>query len=229
MTEGMQGSGALALEVDGSALPIEFAADEAAARIAAKLAKGKKLRVQVNPGEDADTEGHQLARSAWVNIQILDEEDDTEGHAISVHFPSAGDAKAFRDRLILTGVLAGTLTLGGLAAGAAISQGPAATGVPAPGPAAEVTDSWAMSGVPGSATAMANQLSDSWQRQETPGAAAAGSIDASQVSDSWQRQDTKGAANTAAPGDASQLTDSWQRQDTPGAGGAGGGAEDAES
>ncbi len=68
-----------------------------------------KFRV-VMGDEDDDTEGHAFAGST-VRVS-LEDEDDTEGHAIAIHFPSRKEADAFRKRLLVTGVLVGTVALG---------------------------------------------------------------------------------------------------------------------
>jgi hypothetical protein len=57
-----------------------------------------------------DVEGH--AMGSTVALRAFEDEDDTEGHAISVHFPSREEADAFRRRLMLAGVLTGTIVLG---------------------------------------------------------------------------------------------------------------------
>jgi hypothetical protein len=59
--------------------------------------------------DDNDTEGH--GQSTTVSVLVGDE-DDTEGHAIALHFPTIDQADAFRRRLLLTGVLVGTVALG---------------------------------------------------------------------------------------------------------------------
>jgi hypothetical protein len=85
--------------------------------------RGGRARVDVMPDQAADTEGHALLPLADVLLRISDE-DDTEGHAISVHFPSAREADEFRKRLLLAGVLAGTVALGAVAvANIPVSQG----------------------------------------------------------------------------------------------------------
>ena len=66
------------------------------------------MRLRLRYGDD-DTEGHGAGTGVRV---IADGEDDTEGHAISIHFPSRADADSFRKRLLVTGVLAGTVALG---------------------------------------------------------------------------------------------------------------------
>jgi len=60
--------------------------------------------------DDADTEGH---GPGGTQIRVIaDSDDDTEGHAIALNFPTREEADAFRKRLMLTGVLAGTIVLG---------------------------------------------------------------------------------------------------------------------
>ena len=61
--------------------------------------------------EDDDTEGHHMRGGPVVRVMVGDD-DDTEGHAISIHFPSRTEADAFRRRLMVTGVLVGTVALG---------------------------------------------------------------------------------------------------------------------
>jgi hypothetical protein len=66
----------------------------------------------LRPGDDGDddVEGH--AGGSRLRLRAFDSEDDTEGHAISIDFPSRDAADAFRKRLMLAGVLTGTLILG---------------------------------------------------------------------------------------------------------------------
>jgi hypothetical protein len=66
-------------------------------------------RLRVLPDDRDDTEGH--ASDILVRA-MLEDEDDTEGHAIAIHFPSRAEADAFRRRLLVTGVLVGTVALG---------------------------------------------------------------------------------------------------------------------
>jgi hypothetical protein len=69
-------------------------------------------RIEMAPADDADTQGHgaQFATAVIVRPQG----DDTEGHAISLHFPTAEEADAFRRRLLVTGLVVGTVTIGAL-------------------------------------------------------------------------------------------------------------------
>ena len=73
------------------------------------------MRVTIAPSDEGDTEGHTALRDTAVRI-LLDDEDDTEGHAISLHFPTIEEAGAFRRRLLATGLIVGTVTLGALSA-----------------------------------------------------------------------------------------------------------------
>jgi len=66
-------------------------------------------RLRVLPDNRDDTEGH---ASDILVLAMLEDEDDTEGHAIAIHFPSRAEADAFRRRLLVTGVLVGTVALG---------------------------------------------------------------------------------------------------------------------
>jgi hypothetical protein len=68
-----------------------------------------RILVTLRDSED-DTEGH-IAGSI-IRLRAYEDEGDTEGHAIAVHFPTREEADAFRRRLVLTGALTGTLVLG---------------------------------------------------------------------------------------------------------------------
>ena len=69
-----------------------------------------KSRFRITLGDEDDTEGHG-GGGTTLNLNLVDD-DDTEGHAIAVHFPSRAEADAFRRRLLVTGVLVGTVALG---------------------------------------------------------------------------------------------------------------------
>jgi hypothetical protein len=66
-------------------------------------------RIRVRYDED-EVEGHRYG--AGLGVRVIADDLDTEGHAIALHFPSREEADAFRKRLMLTGVLAGTVALG---------------------------------------------------------------------------------------------------------------------
>ncbi len=76
---------------------------------------GKTVRLRVP--EDADTEGHQL--STAVTVLVDTDDDDVEGHALNLHFPSVQEANDFRRNLMAAGLLTATIAVGA-AGGAAI-------------------------------------------------------------------------------------------------------------
>jgi hypothetical protein len=72
-----------------------------------------KHRVRIELAED-DTSGHALdATSVSIALRF---DDDVEGHALSLHFPTAQKADEFRKRLMATGIVAGALVVGVTAA-----------------------------------------------------------------------------------------------------------------
>jgi hypothetical protein len=92
---------------------------ESEARLRALVAeRGPALRIRLHAPTDFDVSGHQL-NATPLTLDVVDE-DDTEGHTISLHFPRVQDAKQFEQRLIATGAIVGTLVIGG--SGLALSQ-----------------------------------------------------------------------------------------------------------
>ena len=83
--------------------------------------------------DESDTSGHALdAKAVAVNLRF---DDDVEGHALSLHFPTAEKADEFRKRLIATGVVAGALVVGVTAAQLSSAiPAPNSIAVPAPAP-----------------------------------------------------------------------------------------------
>ncbi|MEO8228664.1 MAG: hypothetical protein ABI628_02760, partial [Chloroflexota bacterium] len=96
-----------------------------------------KHRVRVELAED-DTSGHGLdATSVSIALRF---DDDVEGHALSLHFPTAQKADEFRKRLLATGIVAGALVVGVTAAqltstAPAINTGPIVAPAPVAAPA----------------------------------------------------------------------------------------------
>ena len=132
MWESQQGH-ALTIGDQGQVVPLAFADQKTEERLRTRLSgTGKAMSVRITPAEQSDVEGHALdatQRSVFVKLQL--DEDDTEGHAISLHFPTAADADKFRRNLLVAGLLAGSIVVG--SAGAiAISSHPAAPGASAP-------------------------------------------------------------------------------------------------
>jgi len=91
--------------------------------------------------DEGDTSGHWAAQSD-LTVSLLFE-DDVEGHALSLHFPSAQKADEFRKRLLAGGIVAGALIVGVSAAQLTASVpttsvvAPAPIVAPAPAPIAQ--------------------------------------------------------------------------------------------
>jgi hypothetical protein len=115
-------------------VPMAFPDATVAQQLAARLKSGddQALSVRITPAEESDVEGH--LRSSAVSITIQLDDDDVEGHAMSVHFPSIAEADRFRRRLMAVGLLAGTIAIGSAGA-AVIANQPISTGAAVPGSA----------------------------------------------------------------------------------------------
>ncbi len=101
-----------------------------------KSADHEALSVRISPNDEADVEGHWRSSSVTIDV-LLD--DDTEGHAMSLHFPSVEEADRFRRRLMAVGLLAGTLAIGSAGAMAIANAPSISTGQAVPGTAPAVT------------------------------------------------------------------------------------------
>ncbi|HEY8170589.1 MAG TPA: hypothetical protein VIH24_05765 [Candidatus Limnocylindria bacterium] len=122
-------------------------------------------RLRVRSDDDADTEGH----GATARIGVIVETDDTEGHAISMRFPSVEEADAFRKRLLVTGVLAGSVALG--AVGGIGFANLASTDAP-------------------TAAAAGSAAGSAWTQDERPlAAAAAGSATGTAAGSAWTQDE----------------------------------------
>lgn len=85
-----------------------------------------RVRMQLATDSDTDTEGHAAAGDEQVVlVTISNESDDTEGHALALHFPTVGDAQAFK-KGVAAGALAATLIVGGAVGAASLSRAAAA-------------------------------------------------------------------------------------------------------
>lgn len=141
-------------------------------------------RLTVRYDED-EAEGHGPLTNRIV--VIAEGDDDTEGHAIAINFPTREEADAFRKRLMVTGVLAGTIALGALGgvglanlssdagAGAvqSTSQGSAWTQDERAGLGAAASDTgtgsaWTQDERPGSAV-IDTSSGSAWTQDERPG------------------------------------------------------------
>lgn len=137
-----------------------------------------KTSFRLLPDDSDDTEGH----GATITVRaLLADDDDTEGHAIAIHFPSRNEADAFRRRLLVTGVLVGTVALG------------AAGGV---GLAAMQSGDEA-----GSAGAVQSSVTGSdWTQVERPAAAGSATIGSD-----WTQVERPGSATTNSDDDSGEL------------------------
>ena len=114
-----------AAEMSGEGLAIQFdpeealdtaivVSDPATDALRKRIAAAGPLRVRL--GSEDDTSGNALTISGdAVTVQVYLDDDDTEGHAMTLRFPSAQDAAEFRRKVLLTGALAATIAVGATA------------------------------------------------------------------------------------------------------------------
>ncbi len=95
----------------GNYQQVLFTSAEGEGRIRSRLGKGEPIKVNLRVPSDQDVEGHSLGDTAVLAIAGFDD-DDVEGHAISIHFPDVEQARRFRNNLIAAGALTATLALG---------------------------------------------------------------------------------------------------------------------
>ncbi len=142
-----------------------------------KSGDGQAISVRITPVEPPDVEGHAFGdalRSVWVNVQLDD--DDVEGHAISVHFPTTSDADRFRKRLLATGLLAGAIVLG--SAGAiAVANLPASPGTSSAGQTTEYRAPAGHGFVEGADISSVTRAAGAMAVSQVSGAAGASAID----------------------------------------------------
>ncbi len=143
------------------------------------------MRLRLRDADD-DTEGH--GRGAGLGVRVIaDGDDDTEGHAISIHFPSRADADSFRKRLLVTGVLAGTVALGA-AGGIGLANMSSDQGASAGAVQTTVTGSdWSLA--ERRAARAAVTPGSAWTADERPNAASSGS----------EASDVEGAPSIGGP------------------------------
>jgi hypothetical protein len=115
-------------------IPMAFPDAAGERQLQGRLKSGddQAISVRITPLEQPDVEGHAFGdalRSVWVQVHLDD--DDVEGHAISMHFPTTSDADRFRKRLLAAGLLTGAIVLGSAGAVALANQ-PASSGATIP-------------------------------------------------------------------------------------------------
>lgn len=80
------------------------------AQMEALFAARGSLKLRLATGQDLDTFGH--TASSDTVVVLAGGENDVEGHALALRFPTAKDAQEFQRRLLVTGVIAGALVVG---------------------------------------------------------------------------------------------------------------------
>ena len=118
--------------------PIRFGSAESETQVRSLLSKADTMRVRVRLADEQDVEGHLFGggdKSLVLALQLSGDDDDVEGHAISIHFPDAEQARRFRNELLAAGVLTATLAMG---VGTGVALAPHQTGTAA-APASQAT------------------------------------------------------------------------------------------
>jgi hypothetical protein len=101
-------------DASGNSQGVRFGSPGAEARVRALLNKTETLHVHLSPADEQDVEGHLWAAgdTTAVLARVSLDDDDVEGHAISIHFPDADRARRFRNELLAAGVLTATVAMG---------------------------------------------------------------------------------------------------------------------
>ena len=89
-------------------LVLDLVGESVRERIAGALAAGNPVAVWFRM-PDVDVEGHAVATEELVLDAVLDE-DDVEGHAVRLRFPTREEAAAFRRMVLESGRLDGSMT-----------------------------------------------------------------------------------------------------------------------
>ena len=122
------------IRLDDGSLAEATTWDAESARTFQKLiedpAYGRDLRIRAT--EASDTSGHAMAADT-ITVSVR-QEDDLEGHTMTLRFPSVDEAKRFQKRLIISGALAASLVVGAAGVQLASQQGQQVA-APAAGPA----------------------------------------------------------------------------------------------
>ena len=107
----------------GNLHSVKFGSAGAETKVRSLLNKSATIRVRLSPGREEDTEGHLLVTGdeTAVLVQVAFDDDDVEGHAMSIHFPNVDGARRFRNELLAAGVLTATVAM---SAGAGIALAP---------------------------------------------------------------------------------------------------------
>src|SRR5437763_10005033 len=113
---------------DGQAAVIQDT--EEAQRLHALVTSWEKVPARITLRDSDDVEGHSSSNTVAITLEI---EGDTEGHALSLRFPTADAARDFEKRMLATGLLVGTVAA--TAIGIGVGQGIQSTVSPIAAPA----------------------------------------------------------------------------------------------
>ena len=177
-------------------------------RILAQKPGSAEVSIRLADEDDADTEGHGQGTGNRFRV-IVESDDDTEGHAISIHVPSREDADAFRKRLLVTGVLVGSVALG---AGAGIGLSSFSANDAGSAGAAAVSgaegSAWTADERAGLAAAAATEAGSgsAWTADERAGLSAAAATEAGSGS-AWTADERAGLGAAAAGGEEESTDD----------------------
>jgi len=127
----------------GNLQSVKFGSSETETKVRSLLNKTETIRVRLSAGREEDVEGHLLPAgdATAVLVRMALDDDDVEGHAMSIHFPDIDGARRFRNELLAAGVLTATVAMSA-GAGIALAPGGQAAGG-ASATHAAVTDTFA--------------------------------------------------------------------------------------
>jgi hypothetical protein len=120
------------IELEDGQFAVIAEGEEAERLFRSRLTKSDSVPARVSLRDAGDTEGH--AASGSVVAITLDIDDDTEGHALSLRFPTADAARDFEKRLLTTGLLISAVAATAVGIGVGQSAQGHATAVAAPAP-----------------------------------------------------------------------------------------------
>lgn len=196
-------------DTEGQALRWKFAPEDDDAWLQQALRRepgSARIRIRAIEDED-DTEGHRARLGPYVRV-LAESDDDTAGHAISIHFPSLEEADAFRRRLLATGLIVGSVALGATVGGALAGQastGPAEAGAATTSVSGEYAADRGI-GVAPAAAAGATSVGGEYASDRGVGVAPAAAAGATSVSGEYASDRGVGIAPDAAAAGASSVS-----------------------
>jgi hypothetical protein len=186
----------------GNLQPVRFGSPETETKVRSLLNKSETIRVRLIPAGEEDVEGHLLPTgdTTAVLVRLALDDDDVEGHAMSIHFPDIDGARRFRTELLAAGVLTATVAMSAGAGIALAPSGQAAGGVSATH--AAVTDTFAGAREGTIAISIGGSSTDTSANLREGGAAAVGAASSTDTSANL-REGGAAAVGTASSIDTS--------------------------